>query len=37
VPTKKAYISFPEQWLKVYVDEYLVDIEEPEDEEKETV
>jgi glycerol transport system ATP-binding protein len=37
VPTKKAYISFPEQWLKVYVDEYLVDIEEPEDEEKDTV
>jgi len=37
VPTKKAYISFPEQWLKVYVDEYLVDIEEPEDEAKETV
>jgi glycerol transport system ATP-binding protein len=37
VPTKKAYISFPEQWLKVYVDEYLVDIEEPEDEAKETI
>jgi glycerol transport system ATP-binding protein len=37
MPTKKAYISFPEQWLKVYVDEYLLDIEEPEDETKETI
>ncbi len=25
VPTDKAYISFPEQWLKVYVDEYLIE------------
>ncbi|MFT6805547.1 MAG: glycerol transport system ATP-binding protein [Glaciecola sp.] len=37
VPTKKAYICFPDQWLKVYVDEYLIDIEEPEDEVKEPV
>jgi glycerol transport system ATP-binding protein len=36
VPTQKAYISFPEQWLKVYADEYLVDTEELEDEVKET-
>jgi len=25
VPVGKAYISFPEQWLKLYVDEYLVE------------
>ncbi len=25
VPAQKVYISFPEQWLKVYLDEYLVD------------
>jgi len=25
VPMGKAYISFPEQWLKLYVDEYLVE------------
>ena len=24
VPQHKAYISFPEQWLKIYVDEYLI-------------
>jgi glycerol transport system ATP-binding protein len=24
VPQQKAYISFPEQWLKIYVDEYLI-------------
>jgi glycerol transport system ATP-binding protein len=24
VPTKKAYVSFPEQWLNIYVDEYRV-------------
>lgn len=24
VPENKAYISFPEQWLKVYVDEFLL-------------
>ena len=27
VPAGKAYISFPEQWLKLYVDEYLVEAE----------
>jgi glycerol transport system ATP-binding protein len=37
IPIKKAYISFPEQWLKVYVDEYLVDIDEPEEQTKETI
>ena len=26
VPKEKVYISFPEQWLLVYVDEFLVDI-----------
>ena len=25
VPTGKIYISFPEQWLKIYVDEYLIE------------
>ncbi|MDN3647850.1 ABC transporter ATP-binding protein [Reinekea marina] len=24
IPERKAYVSFPEQWLKVYIDEYLV-------------
>jgi glycerol transport system ATP-binding protein len=28
IPSGKVYISFPEQWLKVYVDEYLLDVEE---------
>jgi glycerol transport system ATP-binding protein len=26
VPVKKARVSFPEQWLKVYVDEYLLEL-----------
>lgn len=26
LPGKKAWISFPEQWLKVYVDEFLVEV-----------
>ncbi|GAB3487652.1 ABC transporter ATP-binding protein [Marinomonas epiphytica] len=26
VPTGQVYVSFPEQWTKIYVDEYLVDI-----------
>lgn len=30
VPVSKAFVSFPKQWLKIYIDEYLV--EEPEDE-----
>ncbi|OMH38232.1 ABC transporter ATP-binding protein [Motiliproteus sp. MSK22-1] len=25
VPVNKAYVSFPEQWLKLYVDDYLVE------------
>ncbi|MFQ3236517.1 MAG: glycerol transport system ATP-binding protein [Paraglaciecola sp.] len=25
IPTGKIYISFPEQWLKIYVDEYLIE------------
>ena len=25
VPSGKAYVSFPKQWLKLYVDEYLVE------------
>jgi glycerol transport system ATP-binding protein len=25
VPAGKIYISFPEQWLKIYVDEYLIE------------
>ncbi|MEH6578405.1 MAG: ABC transporter ATP-binding protein [Amphritea sp.] len=25
VPNNKAYVSFPKQWLKLYVDEYLVE------------
>ncbi|MGB3727133.1 MAG: ABC transporter ATP-binding protein [Glaciecola sp.] len=37
IPTKTAYISFPEQWLKVYVDEYLIDTDEPEEHLKETL
>ncbi len=26
IPQKKAYISFPEQWLNVYIDEYRVEV-----------
>ncbi|NVK72818.1 ABC transporter ATP-binding protein [Marinomonas sp. CT5] len=26
VPSGQIYVSFPEQWTKVYVDEYLVDV-----------
>lgn len=26
VPSGQVYVSFPEQWTKIYVDEYLVDI-----------
>ncbi|RNF48707.1 ABC transporter ATP-binding protein [Marinomonas hwangdonensis] len=26
VPSGQIYVSFPEQWTKIYVDEYLVDI-----------
>lgn len=26
VPTGQAYISFPEQWTKLYVDDYLVEV-----------
>ena len=26
VPSGQIYVSFPEQWTKVYVDEYLVDL-----------
>lgn len=26
VPSGKVYVSFPEQWTKIYVDEYLVDL-----------
>jgi glycerol transport system ATP-binding protein len=26
VPVKNARVSFPEQWLKVYVDEYLLEL-----------
>ncbi|ADZ89674.1 ABC transporter ATP-binding protein [Marinomonas mediterranea] len=26
VPVGKAYISFPEQWTKLYIDEYLVEL-----------
>lgn len=26
LPSKKAWISFPEQWLKVYVNEFLVEV-----------
>ena len=25
IPEKNAYISFPEQWLKLYIDEFLVE------------
>jgi len=27
IPTTKAWISFPEQWVKVYVNEFLVEVE----------
>ncbi|TYL46666.1 ABC transporter ATP-binding protein [Marinomonas sp. IMCC 4694] len=37
VPTGQIYVSFPEQWTKVYVDEYLVDLTyQPQKESKET-
>jgi glycerol transport system ATP-binding protein len=26
IPTETAYLNFPEQWLKIYIDEYLVDL-----------
>lgn len=26
IPKGKIYVSFPEQWLKVYVDEFLVEV-----------
>ena len=26
VPSGQIYVSFPEQWTKVYVDDYLIDI-----------
>jgi|TARA_R110000764_G_scaffold6108_1_gene23279 glycerol transport system ATP-binding protein len=26
VPTGQIYVSFPEQWTKIYVDEYLIDL-----------
>ncbi|MBU1466168.1 MAG: ABC transporter ATP-binding protein, partial [Gammaproteobacteria bacterium] len=26
VPSGQIYVSFPEQWTKVYVDDYLVDV-----------
>jgi glycerol transport system ATP-binding protein len=35
IPNGKVYISFPEQWLKVYVDEYLLDVEESSNDVKE--
>jgi glycerol transport system ATP-binding protein len=31
VSPEKVYISFPEQWLKVYVDEFLLDVEEQDE------
>jgi|TARA_R110000744_G_scaffold175953_2_gene294791 glycerol transport system ATP-binding protein len=38
VTSGKVYISFPEQWLKVYVDEYLLDVDEQDEHEiKESV
>ncbi|MGO2233454.1 ABC transporter ATP-binding protein [Marinomonas sp. UCMA 3892] len=39
VPSGQIYVSFPEQWTKVYVDEYLVDVSDQahsEDPKKET-
>ena len=29
VPSGQIYVSFPEQWTKIYVDEYLVDLQDP--------